>query len=101
MTNTAFDRRPQWAIFTMTGIGVLLLRMIAGSVLADRGWSPFGNNFVPIYLSADQRVNQSVNLNSGFSSVAKAVMPAVVTVVTSTRVRQQPSPYPYFLDPFR
>jgi serine protease Do len=101
MTNTALDRRQQWTIFTMTGIGVLLLGMIAGSVLADRGWSPLGNNFVPIYLSADQRVNQSVNLHSGFSSVAKAVMPAVVTVVTSTRVRQQPSPYPYFLDPFR
>src|SRR5215510_6962370 len=98
MTNIAYDRRSIWAIFTMASIGVLLLGMITGSVLADRGWSPFGNNFVPIYLSADQRVNQAVNLNTGFSSVAKAVTPAVVTVVTSTRVRPQTSPFPYFLD---
>jgi len=101
MTYIALDRRPHWAVFTMIGIGVLLLGMITGSVLADKGWSPFGRNFVPIYLSADQRVNQAVNLNIGFSGVAKAVTPAVVTVVTSSRVRQQPSPYPYFLDPFR
>src|SRR5215510_658338 len=101
MTYIALDRRPHWAVFTMIGIGVLLLGMITGSVLADKGWSPFGRNFVPIYLSADQRVNQAVNLNSGFSGVAKAVTPAVVTVVTSSRVRPQSNPFPYFLDPFR
>jgi hypothetical protein len=38
-------------------------------------------------LSGDLPVNQAVNLNTGFSSVAKAVTPAVVTIETARRVR--------------
>lgn len=100
MTNIAFDRRPQWAIFSLISIGALLVGMIVGSALAVKGWPPFGGNGVPIYLSADQRVNQAVNLNTGFSAVAKAVTPAVVTIETSARVRPQPFPFPFFNDPF-
>jgi serine protease Do len=102
MTNSASERHPHhWAIFIMTSIGVLLAGVIAGSILSDKGWSPFGRNFVPVYLSADQRENQAVSINFGFSGVAKAVTPAVVTVKTSGRVRPEPYPFPFFFDPFR
>lgn len=100
MTNIAFNRRPEWAIFSLISIAVLLVGVVAGSALSAKGWSPFGSNGVPIYLSADQRVNQAVNLNTGFSAVAKAVTPAVVTIETSARVRPQTAPFPFFNNPF-
>ncbi|MGH9769462.1 MAG: DegQ family serine endoprotease [Blastocatellia bacterium] len=101
MANVIHYRRPQWAIFSLIGIALLLVGVAAGSALSTGGWSPFGSNGVPIYLSGDQRVNQAVNLNAGFSAVAKAVTPAVVTIETSRRVRPRSSPFPFFSDPFR
>jgi serine protease Do len=95
MANLVFDRRSQWAIFGLTSLGMLLVGMIAGSALAAKAWWPFGIDEVPIYVSADPRVKQAVNLNTGFSAVAKAVTPAVVTVEISARVMPQPFPFPF------
>jgi Do/DeqQ family serine protease len=70
-----------------------------GSALTVRGWTPFGGKGqVPIYLAADPGVGGQVDLNIGFSAVAKAATPAVVTIETSARVR--PQQVPFFLDPF-
>jgi serine protease Do len=102
MANMVFDRRSQWMAFGLISIGTLLVGMITGSALAAKGWWPFGIDEVPIYVSADPRVKQAVNLNTGFSAVAKAVTPAVVTVEISARVRPQPFPFPFpfFSNPF-
>lgn len=84
------------------GVGVFLIGMLAGSVITTKGWTPFfnaGNNKVPIYLAADQGIHQAVTLNTGFSAVAKAVTPAVVTVETQSRTRPTPQ-LPFFRDPF-
>jgi Do/DeqQ family serine protease len=87
---------------SLLGVAVLLVGALAGSAITAKGWFSFkgaGENKVPIYLAADQRVNQAVNLPTGFSAVAKAVTPAVVTVEVSSRARQQS--FPLFIDPFR
>jgi serine protease Do len=100
MINVTIHRRLNWVKFGLVGVGVLLVGLIAGLALSARGWLPFGSDRMPIYLPADQPVDQAVNLNMGFSSVAKAVMPAVVTIETSAHVRPRRSPYPFFDDPF-
>jgi serine protease Do len=99
MINGTIHRHLNWVKLGLVGLGVLLVGLIAGSALSAKGWLPFGSDRVPIYPTADQRVVQAVNLNMGFSSVAKAVMPAVVTIETSARVRPRQRPYP-FNDPF-
>ncbi|HZN10597.1 MAG TPA: Do family serine endopeptidase [Blastocatellia bacterium] len=106
MDNIMIARRQQrqnWMLVTVLGVTVLGVGALVGAALAARGWSLFGGggaggNKVPIYLAADQRVTQQLSLNSGFSAVAKAVTPAVVTINTESRGRQQS---PLFVDPFR
>jgi serine protease Do len=82
------------------GVAVLIVGALAGSALSAKGWSPFQNsNAAPALLIDTQpRVTQALTLNTGFSAVAKAVTPAVVTVTVSSRVRASQTP---FLDPFR
>lgn len=83
-------------------VGVIVLAAFAGSVMTAKGWSPFkgaNEGKVPVYLAAEQRVNQPLTLNAGFSAVAKAVTPAVVTVKTESRTRAQRNPF--LTDPFR
>jgi len=99
------DRRRQhrlnWLILAIAGLGVLGVGALAGSAITARGWSPFASGDgkkVPIYLAANQeRVSQPLNLATGFSAVAKAVTPAVVTVRTKSRVHASPM----MIDPFR
>jgi Do/DeqQ family serine protease len=77
---------------------LLLVGAIFGSAATSRGWfKGGGENKVPIYVSSDSQINQQVTLNGGFSSIAKAVTPAVVVVNVEGR-RQQQSPF--FFDPF-
>ncbi|MEP7272879.1 MAG: DegQ family serine endoprotease [Acidobacteriota bacterium] len=83
-------------------VGALVLAAMVGSVMTAKGWTPFRSGDegkVPVYLAAEQRVNQQLSLNTGFSAVAKAVTPAVVTIKTESRARAQRAPY--FMDPFR
>ena len=87
----------------LLGLGaaaIMVLGALMGSVATARGWSPFGGegNKVPVYYAADQTVKEPLNLNTGFSAVAKAVTPAVVTIRTQSRQRANRS---QFIDPFR
>ncbi|HZS04498.1 MAG TPA: Do family serine endopeptidase [Blastocatellia bacterium] len=87
----------------LLGVITLVVGVFAGSAMTARGWNPLrglnggGGNQVPIYVAADQRINQQLTLNGGFSAVAKAVTPAVVTVNVSSRAKQQ---FPFTMDPF-
>ena len=83
------------------GAAVLIMGALMGSIATAKGWSPFrgADNKVPVYYAADQRVKEPLNITAGFSPVAKAVTPAVVTVRTESRARNQRSPL--FIDPFR
>lgn len=95
-------RRPGRLLRIAGGVAVLLLAALAGSVMTAKGWSPFkspDDGKVPVYLAADQKINQQLSLNTGFSAVAKAVTPAVVTVKTESRARAQRTPF--LIDPFR
>jgi len=95
-------QRQNWLLLSLFGVGVLVVGAFAGSAMTAKGWFPFkgeNGNKVPIFLAADQRVTGQVNLNTGFSAVAKAVTPAVVTVEVSSRARAQQMPF--LLDPFR
>ncbi|HWQ36078.1 MAG TPA: DegQ family serine endoprotease [Blastocatellia bacterium] len=93
--------RQQAMFFGLIGAGLLLLGVVSGAVIKAQGWLPFGGNEnkVPIYVAADQRTSQALTLNTGFSAVAKAVTPAVVTVETQARTRPMPQ-MPFFGDPF-
>src|SRR5262245_41898292 len=99
MDRAVSARRPHWMLWSLVTLGVLLVGLFAGSLLTTNGWSPFGRPNAPFYMVSDQHPDQTVNLNSGFSAIAKAVTPAVVTIVTSSRVRPQP-PFPFFDNPF-
>jgi serine protease Do len=87
-------------IYSLLGIGLLLMGLFSGVAMNAKGWLPFGDggDKVPIYISADPRVGGQVALNGGFATVAKTVTPAVVTVRTSSRTR--PQQFPFFNDPF-
>jgi len=89
-----------WLLLGILGVAVLVVGGLAGSALAAKGWSPFQKSSgAPLLLLDNQpRVTQALTLNTGFSAVAKAVTPAVVTVTVSSRVRASQSP---LLDPFR
>jgi hypothetical protein len=93
--------RQQAMFFGLIGAGLLLLGVVSGAAIKAEGWLPFGGNEnkVPIYVTADQRTNQALTLNTGFSAVAKAVTPAVVTVETQARTQPMPQ-MPFFGDPF-
>ncbi len=104
MSSAILERPQNWIVMSLIGVAVLVVGLVTGSVITAKGWTPFisgSDNKVPIYLAADQRLVGQINLNSGFSAVAKAVTPAVVTVETSSRLRPQRTPFPFFMDPFR
>jgi Do/DeqQ family serine protease len=96
------QRRRNWTILRLIGAGVLFTGAIFGSVAMAKGW--FGNGGgemkVPIYVSSDTKINEQITLSGGFSSIAKAVTPAVVVITVKSRVNQQRAPF-FDLDPFR
>lgn len=96
--NVNRHNRNNWTLMGVIAVGVLLVGAIFGSAATSRGWFKNGDdNKVPIYVSSDSQINQQVTLNGGFSSIAKAVTPAVVVINVKSR-RQQQSPF--FFNPF-
>jgi serine protease Do len=97
------DRRQRMnrTFLGIIGLVVLFIGALAGSA-ATAGWMGGGSseNKVPIYVSSDPKVNEQVTINGGFSAIAKAVTPAVVTVKVESRARQ-PQMIPFFFEPFR
>src|SRR5437773_2176884 len=99
--------RQQVMLLSLLGTGLLLLGLLSGGAMAAKGWLPFSGQSkgldsgdkTPSYLTAEQRNNGQVMLNTGFSTVAKAVTPAVVTVEVSARAK--PQPFPFSGNPFR
>src|SRR5262245_23464064 len=80
--------RPNWTVLGLIGAGVLLVGALVGSAATASGWFKGGDK-VPIYVAADAKINEQVTLNGGFSAIAKAITPAVVTVTVKSRARQQ------------
>jgi Do/DeqQ family serine protease len=78
----------------------LIIGAVFGSAATARGWFNGGGGKVPIYVSSDPKINEQVTLNGGFSAIAKAVTPAVVTIRISSRKSQQQE-IPFMFDPFR
>ena len=98
--NLGRPKRRNWALLSIVGIGVLFIGALVGSAATARGWfkaSGEGNR-VPIYVSSDSKVNEQITFNGGFSAIAKAVTPAVVTITAKSRMRPQQLS-PFFLDP--
>jgi serine protease Do len=98
------DRRQRMnrTFLGIIGLVVLFIGALAGSAATANGWlgGSSSENKVPIYVSSDSKVNEQVTINGGFSAIAKAVMPTVVTVRVESRARQQQM-VPFFFDPFR
>jgi serine protease Do len=94
------QQRPNWTLLSLVGAAVLIVGAVFGSAATARGWFKGGGEKVPIYVSSDSKVNEQITLNGGFSGIAKAVTPAVVTVnISSRRSSQQQNPFMF--DPFR
>src|SRR5262245_15643838 len=94
------QQRRNWTLLSLVGFAVLILGAIFGSAATARGWFNGGGGKVPIYVSSDPKVNEQITFNGGFSAIAKAVTPAVVTINISSR-RSQQQQIPFMFDPFR
>jgi Do/DeqQ family serine protease len=96
------ESRRNWLLLSVLGVIVLAAGVFAGSAMTARGWSPFNKMTggsgasVPIYVAAENRPGQQLTLNGGFSAIAKAVTPAVVTIEVKSRRQQMP----LMMDPF-
>ncbi|MCI0337524.1 MAG: Do family serine endopeptidase [Acidobacteria bacterium] len=101
MLNISRHRRQNWTLLSIIGVAVLLVGAIAGSAATAKGWFSSSSNEtkVPIYVSSDSKVNEQITLSGGFSAIAKAVTPAVVTIRVENRSR--PQQFPFFPDSFR
>jgi Do/DeqQ family serine protease len=94
------QQRPNWTLLSLVGAAVLIVGAVFGSAATARGWFNSGGEKVPIYVSSNPKVNEQITLNGGFSAIAKAVTPAVVTINISSR-RSQQQQIPFMFDPFR
>lgn len=94
------QQRPNWTLLSLVGAAVLIAGAIFGSAATAWGWFNGGGGKAPIYLSSDAKVNEQITLNGGFSAIAKAVTPAVVTINVSSR-RSTQQQIPFMFDPFR
>lgn len=101
ITGAGRQQRTNRLLIGIGVVGVLLLGALFGSAATAKGWfsGGSGEGRVPIYVSTDPKVNEQVTLSGGFSPVAKAVTPAVVTINVQSRARQQQ--VPFFMNPFR
>ena len=94
--NVGRRNRVNWTLMSLIGAAVLLVGAVFGSAATSRGWFRSGDeNKVPLAVSADPQINQQITLAGGFSSIAKAVTPAVVVINVSGRRQQQ-----RFFNPF-
>ncbi len=90
--------RINWTLMSLIAAGVLLIGAVFGSAATSRGWfKNGGDNKAPLNVSSDSQINQQITLNGGFSSIAKAVTPAVVVINVSSRKQRQS---PFSFDPF-
>jgi len=95
------QRRSNLTFLSLIGVGVLIVGAVFGSAATTKGWFNGGGGAkVPIYVSSDAKVNEQITINGGFSAIAKAVTPAVVTINVSSRRSQQQVPF-LFDNPFR
>src|SRR5262245_65998692 len=94
------QQRRNWTLLSLVGVAVLIVGAIFGSAATARGWFNGGGGKVPIYVSSDPKINEQVTFNGGFSAIAKAVTPAVVTINISSR-RTPPQEIPIIIDAFR
>src|SRR5262249_21952044 len=94
------QQRRNWTLLSLVGAAVLIVGAILGSAATARGWFTGGGGKAPIYVASDPKVNEQVTFNGGFSAIAKAVTPAVVTIKISSR-RSQQQEIPFMFDPFR
>lgn len=98
--NVSRRSRVNWTLMSLIGAAVLIVGAVFGSAATSRGWFKSGDgNRVPIYVSTEPQINQQITLSGGFSSIAKAVTPAVVVINVSGR-RQQPQLFNPFGDLF-
>ncbi len=94
--NVSRRGRVNWTLMSLIGAAVLIVGAVFGSAATSRGWFKSGDgNKVPLYVSAEPQINQQITLAGGFSSIAKAVTPAVVVINVSGRRQQQ-----QFFNPF-
>src|SRR5262245_10619781 len=93
-------QRPNWTLLSLIGAAVLIVGAVFGSAATAWGWFNGSGGKVPIYVSSDAKVNEQVTLNGGFSAIAKAVTPAVVTINVSSR-RSSQQEIPFMFNPFR
>jgi serine protease Do len=100
--NVARRQKMNRTFLGIIGLAVLFIGALAGSAATASGWLGGGSseNKVPIYVSSDPKVNEQVTINGGFSAIAKAVTPTVVTITVESRVNQQQT-IPFFFEPFR
>lgn len=94
------QHRPNWTLLSLVGAAVLIVGAVFGSAATGWGWFNGGGGKAPIYMSSDAKVNEQITLNGGFSAIAKAVTPAVVTINVSSR-RSAQQQIPFMFDPFR
>src|SRR5215475_3196169 len=94
------QQRRNWTLLSLVGAAVLIVGAVFGSAATAWGWFNGGGVKVPIYVSSDAKVNEQVTLNGGFSAIAKAVTPAVVTINVSSR-RSSQQEIPFMFNPFR
>ncbi len=95
------QQKSKWTFLSLIGVAVLLVGAVFGAAATTKGWfNDGGGSKVPIYVSSDSKINEQVTMNGGFSAVAKAVTPAVVTINISTRKSSQQIPF-MFDNPFR
>lgn len=102
LSRSQVPARRNWLGLSLLGLATLIVGALAGSAMTAKGWMPFKNlsgtnGNVPIYVAAEQRANATLTLNNGFSAIAKAVTPAVVTVNVQSRAK---APQSGFFDPF-
>jgi Do/DeqQ family serine protease len=99
------SRKPGWKLMSLLATGVLLVGTVFGSIVTSKGWMPFAkanetNANAPLTSPApNSALDNNVILNGGFSNIAKAVTPAVVTIEVSARESNRRTPFG--LNPFR
>jgi serine protease Do len=98
-------QRPSWKLLSIITAGVLVVGTLLGSIVTAKGWLPFasantGNEPKATAALPSPALDQNIILSGGFSAIARAVTPAVVTIEVSARQSQRRTPFG-FVDPFR